>query len=219
MKSLWVEFVGQQIEVTTTLTFGRSADLTIDSENSFMHRVTGEFEWMGDSWWLHNRGSVTRLVLFGSDGLRAELPTGTSTILTADTGTISFVAGPSPYELTYRNFETTPALTPEQQSTLMGEHTVQFGSALTPREIETMIEFARPKLMGNGAAYPTYAEVAAVCHVSEKTIDNRLQKIRQKLKESGVANVDSLDGLIAHLLANGKITVSQMMKVEDLPDT
>lgn len=209
-QGIWVEFAGRVVVADTTLSFGRRADLSLDETNSFMHRVVGIFRRDGETWWLENVGSAIRLLVFASDGLRIDLPAGTTSVLSAHTGTISFTAGPTPYELTFRLSSAPDRLT---HPPTPGEGaTSQFGAPLTAREIDYMIEFARPILSGTHGPLPTYAEVAKVCGVSQKTVDNTLQTLRRKLQDSGVQRIDSLDGLLAHLLATGKLTFTHLLE-------
>jgi hypothetical protein len=209
---LTVVFIDEEIEVPEVLTFGRTADLSIDDSNTYMHRVVGSFDKRGDTWWLTNCGSSIRLRLTDSNALRADLPAGSTTALTGDSGVISFEAGPATYELEYRlpGVAAPMSSAPPSDST---DHvdtaaigTEQFGIALTPRETDFMCEFCRPALLGTGTA-PTYADVAAKYEVSEKTVDNTLQTLRRKLKESGVRGVTTLDALVEHLISTGKITL------------
>ena len=214
---LTVVFIDDAIEVDDSLTFGRHADLNIDDSNTYMHRVVGSFDKRGDTWWLTNCGSSIRLRLIDSNALRADLPAGSTTALTGDAGVISFEAGPATYELEYRlpGASVAPAPAPtadamsDEDSAVRAIGTEQFGITLTPRETDFMCEFARPSLMGTGVA-PTYADVATKYGVSEKTVDNTLQTLRRKLKESGVRGVTSLDSLVEHLVSTGKITLEHV---------
>lgn len=210
MAAIQIEFIGSITTVDESITFGRSGEIAVDDANSFMHRVVGEFRVEADVWWLHNRGSSIRLVMFGSDGVQVDLPAGTSTALTAHTGTVSFMAGPSPYELTYR-LESAPEVNPAPIGADTGTGTSPFGVTLTAREVDYMVAFAEPRLTGSGDPFPTYLEVARANHVAEKTVDNSLQKLRAKLKASGVTGIDNLDGLVTHLLANGRITMRHLL--------
>lgn len=212
MPSLWVEFVGATQEVAERLTFGRDAELSLDEANRFMHRVTGEFELRSATWWLVNRGSSTRLIVFGTNGARVELPPQTELALPVPAGSVSFIAGPTTYQMTY---QTDPALVRNEPPLLDGEATVEFGTRLTERETIYLTTFALRRLRGTSNSLLTYAEVATLWGVSEKTIDNTLQRIRQRLKESGVRDTDTLGGLVNHMLAHGRIGLGTLSMVED----
>ena len=60
----------------------------------------------------------------------------------------------------------------------------------------------------------SYADVASVWGVSEKTVDNTLQRVRGRLKSAGVRNTETLEGLIGHLLAHGRIGLSTLIDIE-----
>jgi len=216
MGSLWVEFAGETQEVSDRLSFGRDADLDIDDANRFMHRVTGEFTLRDSAWWLLNRGSSTRLIIFGTNGARVELPPETMLALPLPTGSVSFVAGPTPYQLTY---QTDVAAMTGVVPVVDGTETMEFGTQLTERESIYLTTFALPRLRGTSAGLLTYAEVAALWGVSEKTIDNTLQRVRGRLKSSGVRDTETLDGLINHLLAHGRIGLQTLATTEQAHPT
>lgn len=212
MTTLWLDFAGVGYSVTETMGFGRSAELALDEQNRFMHRVTGEFRWNGTSWWLHNMGSSSRLLVFGTNGARIELPPGTETALPMPAGSVSFVAGPTPYQLLYRADE---PVTPTRAPDAVGDATVEFGSALTDRETIYLTTFALSRLRGSSIALLSYAEVASLWDVSEKTVDNTLQRVRGRLKQAGVRNTETLEGLVNHLLAHGRIGLATLHDIEE----
>lgn len=212
MGSLWVEFAGETHDVADRLTFGRDADLAVDDANRFMHRVTGEFALRDNAWWLLNRGSSTRLIVFGTNGARVELPPETMIALPLPTGSVSFVAGPTPYQLTY---QTEQAAMTGTVPVIDGTQTMEFGTQLTERESIYLTTFALNRLRGTSTGLLSYAEVAELWGVSEKTVDNTLQRVRGRLKSSGVRNTETLGGLINHLLAHGRIGLSTLATTED----
>jgi len=212
MTTLWLDFAGEGFSATETMSFGRNAELALDEDNRFMHRVTGEFRFNGLVWWLHNTGSSTRLLVFGSNGSRIELPPGTECALPMPEGSVSFVAGPTPYQLLYRADEpvvAAPALDAP------GAATMEFGSALTDRETIYLTTFALSRLRGTALALLSYADVAAIWGVSEKTVDNTLQRVRGRMKQTGVRNTETLEGLVNHLLAHGRIGLSTLHTIEE----
>lgn len=193
------------------LSFGRVADLSMDEDNRYMHRVTGEFRRRENAWWLHNVGSSTRLIVFGENGARMELPPGTETTLPLPSGSVSFVAGPTPYQLIYRtDVPPTPVTIVEPD----GDSTIDFGANLTDRESVYLTTFALYRLRGTRASLLSYADVARLWGVSEKTIDNTLQRVRARLKTGGVRNTETLEGLINHLLAQGRIGLGTLADIE-----
>lgn len=212
MTTLWLDFAGVGYAATESLSFGRNAELAIDEGNRFMHRVTGEFRWNGLVWWLHNLGSSTRLLVFGTNGARIELPPGTECALPMPAGSVSFVAGPTPYQLLYRAEE--PVM-PTRAPDTPGDATMEFGTALTERERIYLTTFALSRLRGSSVMLLSYADVASIWDVSEKTIDNTLQRVRNRMKDEGVRNTETLEGLVSHLLAHGQIGLSTLHDIEE----
>lgn len=211
MTTLWLDFAGVGYAASESLSFGRNAELALDEHNRFMHRVTGEFRWNGLVWWLHNLGSSTRLLVFGANGARIELPPGTECALPMPTGSVSFVAGPTPYQLLYRADE---PVTPSRPPDAPGDATIEFGTTLTERETVYLTTFALSRLRGTSAMLLTYADVAQIWGVSEKTIDNTLQRVRGRLKQAGVRETETLEGLVNHLLAHGRIGLSTLHEID-----
>jgi len=210
--TLWLDFAGVGYEATESLAFGRNAELALDEDNRFMHRSTGEFRWNGQGWWLHNTGSSTRLLVFGTNGARVELPPGTECALPMPGGSVSFVAGPTPYQLLYRADEPVESSLPPQTT---GDATMEFGTALTERETIYLTTFALSRLRGTSAGLLSYAEVAQLWNVSEKTVDNTLQRVRGRMKAAGVRDTATLEGLVNHLLAHGRIGLSTLHSIEE----
>ena len=210
--TLWVDFAGIAQLVNETLTFGRNAELALDEDNRFMHRTTGEFRYVDSAWWLYNLGRSSRLLVFGSNGARIELPPGTECALPMPEGSVSFVAAPTPYQLLYRADEPVVSSRPPDAP---GDATVEFGTALTDRETIYLTTFALSRLRGSSAALLTYAEVANLWSVSEKTVDNTLQRVRGRMKQAGVRDTETLEGLVNHLLAHGRIGLATLLTIEE----
>ena len=213
MATLWLDFAGASHEVIDGLTFGRVADLSLDEDNRYMHRLTGEFRRRDSAWWLHNIGSSTRLLVFGENGARIELPPGTDGALPIPAGSVSFIAGPTPYQLLYRTDGARASVATGDAPE--GDATADFGGALTWRETIYLTTFALRRLQGTSTALLSYAEVAELWGVSEKTIDNTLQRVRARLKAAGVRNTETLEGLVGHLLAHGRIGLTTLGEIGD----
>ena len=189
-----------------TVTFGRDADLELDN-NPFLHRRTGAFVREGDAWSIHNVGSKLFLTVVSGDGTRAELPPGTRHAIVHGTGLVRVVAGRSTYEINYALAADPPApageqLAPPEDGTL----TVQVDLALTPREIDFLVTFARPTLLGLAEPMPTYAEVAGAWDVSPKTLDNALQSIKRKFRAAKLVRDQGLDAVVQVAIQHSLIT-------------
>ena len=57
-----------------SLTFGRAADLVVDEQNRYLHRVLGRFSEHQGVWWLENLGSHIELELVGDGGTVVRVP-------------------------------------------------------------------------------------------------------------------------------------------------
>lgn len=200
LAELTVEFAGEEREVDTRLTFGRNGDLELDS-NQYMHRLVGEFVSEGGGWWIRNVGSRIHLTLVSDDGVRVDLPPGSVAALVAESGVVRFTAGPAPYELTFR-LEGLD-LPSAAQASCAGESTTQFAVVLTPREVDFLVTFARPRLLGLDEQMPTYAEVAQIWGVSTKTLDNTVQGLKRRLRDAGVVRDQPLEAMVGILVRHG----------------
>lgn len=58
----------------TALTFGRAADLVIDEDNRYLHRVLGRLSDHQGVWWLENLGSHIELELVSAGGTVVRVP-------------------------------------------------------------------------------------------------------------------------------------------------
>jgi len=203
MTELVVEFAGEQHCVERRLTFGRTADLDIDI-NKYLHRRVGEFLLTDRAWSLRNVGSHIHLSVFSDEGKRVDLPPGSVEVLASATGVVRFTAGPANYELSYAIRGLTAL--ESDDSDLLGESTTQFALALTPREVDFLVTFAEAQLLGRDDAMPTYADVARRWGVSPKTLDNTLQSIKRKARNSGLAREVALESLIGLIVRHGLVT-------------
>ncbi len=75
--ALVVSFIGEEHRLAPGgegLTFGRAADLVVDEENAYLHRVVGRFAWHEGVWWLENLGTHIELELIADGGTLVRLP-------------------------------------------------------------------------------------------------------------------------------------------------
>ena len=190
--------------VTDTVTFGRDADIALDT-NPFLHRRTGAFVPDRGEWWVHNLGAKLHLVVIADDGSRADLPPGARHALSPPGGLVRVTAGRMAYELLYRMPEaatTTPQVPSGDDAAL----TTQVDLSLTPREIDFLVTFARPYLLGLAEPMPTYVEVARLWAVSPKTLDNSLQSIKRKFRSAGLIRDPNLDALVQTAIHHSLVT-------------
>jgi hypothetical protein len=142
-----------------------------------------------------------------ADGTRAELPPGTRHAIAGGAGLVRVVAGRSTYEINYTLTTSPPAGAHDDLVLpLDGTLTVQVELALTPREIDFLVTFARPALLGLAEPLPTYAEVAAIWDVSPKTLDNSLQSIKRKFRSAKLVRDQALDSVVQVAIQHSLIT-------------
>jgi len=111
MGTLFLEYLGEELQVDTgdTLTFGRSADLVVDADNQYLHRVLGCFVSQGDVWFLQNLGRYVTLRITDRTGpSRSELAPGDQLPIGFEEFTVTFDAGPQTYEIGGALAEPTP---------------------------------------------------------------------------------------------------------------
>jgi hypothetical protein len=98
---LRVDFCGELtvVEPDDELTFGRSADLHIDT-NRHLHRVLGRFWSRGDAWWLTNEGRNITIQIADADSRSSvQLAPGSEIALSFPNSILRFRAGVTDYEL------------------------------------------------------------------------------------------------------------------------
>lgn len=101
-ENLYIEFCGEErvLAKGDSLSFGRSADLVIDS-NPYMHRVVGRFRHVRGGWVLQNRSRRQMIELHDVSSPSAVViaPGRAANVLFGEFA-CRFSAGPTPYEIT-----------------------------------------------------------------------------------------------------------------------
>jgi hypothetical protein len=152
-------------------------------------------------------GTKLYLTVVAADGTRAELPPGTRHAIASGAGLVRVVAGRSTYEINYTLSTSLPSSDHDDLVIPVdGTLTVQVDLALTPREIDFLVTFARPALLGLAEPLPTYAEVAAIWEVSPKTLDNSLQSIKRKFRSAKLVRDQALDSVVQVAIQHSLIT-------------
>ena len=193
------------------LSFGRNADLVLDSDNAYLHRQAGRFKVIGDIWWLENRGSRLRLKMVSSDGSVIDLHAGASSPVLGNSGIVSLIAGPTRYEIGY--WTEADQSSPEAETLRgldVGADTMTYGARLTPRELDFVVVLAAGRLTGRGGPLPSHADIAYAWGVSKKTVDNTLQRLRSKLRTNDVRFLDTSEMLVEYLVSQGFVTMRDL---------
>ncbi|MGH1490472.1 MAG: helix-turn-helix transcriptional regulator [Acidimicrobiales bacterium] len=208
MAPLVIQFIEQTFRPESELYFGRNAELSLDTDNGYLHRRAGRFRLIGDIWWLENRGSRLRLKMVSADGSVIDLHAGASSPVLGQSGIVSLVAGPTRYEVGYWIEQEVPDLLSETlRGVPVGADTVTYGTKLTPRELDFVVVLAQGRLTGRGGPLPSHADIAETWGVSKKTVDNTLQRLRSKLRTKDVRFLDSSEMLVEYLVSQGLVTI------------
>lgn len=230
IENLTVHFLGEKYVVIPRLgfAFGRDADLAIDRENPYMHRVVGSFYASGGDWWLYNAARHIPIATVGGDGRKRTMPAGTAEPLVTATGAIRFRSGPSSYELEWEMPTGLPAQPPS--GLLMSGRTVtaDFGTPpLTNEQFMLILAMAEPRLRhpGTTARLPTNGELAAKFGWSLKQFDRRLDYLCRKLTRAGVAGLHGSPGgeaanrrevLVRHYLDHGIVSIDDLPMLDEV---
>jgi hypothetical protein len=226
---LIIDFLGEPlvVEPTDTLTFGRAAELVIDADNLYLHRVVGRFVNHGSLWWIENHGQQIELDVESDTGVRAHLPARDDdevprAPLVGSRSSIRFAAGGSRYEVeVYHGGTPVPDLgSPE----LAGRKTSQFGQVdLTADERVLLAALAEPVLRDPAGAgpdrLPTNREVATRVGWSLTKFNRKLDYLCVRLAKVGVRDLQGGRGaeavnrrwrLVEHCIAARLITADDL---------
>jgi hypothetical protein len=196
-RDLTVDFLGERrvCEPGEILTFGREADLVIDEENLYLHRIVGRFIWHDGLWWIENHGQQIELDVESDTGVQARLRCrdGDSAPalapLVGSRSTIRFVAGELRYQLeAIHGGPVAPMLAAVKVG---GRETSQFGHVeLTADERKLLIALAGPMLRDPANAgphqLPTNKALAAHLGWSATKYNRKLDYLCVRLSRAGV---------------------------------
>lgn len=216
---LAVEFIDERFEVPVddVLTFGRRAELVIDRDNRYMHRIVGSFLMHRDTWWLRNDGTTIELVVATGEGRRSHIPPGTSEPLLGKDGLVQFAAGVARYELSYAVEEV--AQPPQvRQLDANATATQPFGVIrLNPEQRLLLAALGERRLvdpLASVAPMPANLAVAQRLGWSGRKLDRKLDYLCRRLSEQGVPGLrgekgeeatDRRERLVEHVLSAGLI--------------
>ena len=201
--TLVVSFVGDEHRLAEgrQLTFGRAADLVLDDDNLYLHRVVGRFVWWDGYWWVENLGEALELQLLGEDGSLVRLPPGAQAPLTQPRASVRFSAGGLPYEVE-ATLPSSPAHAPPPAAPPAGLATTRYGEVtLTGDEKALVLALARPYLLDPSAGperLPANDEVAAALGWSRTKLNRKLDYLCERLTRAGVRGVQGGRGQLAN---------------------
>lgn len=206
---LSVEFAGSTYEVDDSLTFGRNADLELDTDRH-LHRVVGEFRCEGDLCWLHNRGSRLFLHVVADDGTQLRLSPGARVVLPPGGGAVTLQLRGAGYQLDYQVPQQGRRPPEPADPGMVDGETMPFELTLTPREIDFLVSFARPVLDGSGPGLPAYSDVGDHWGVSAKTVDNTMQVLKRKLRHARIIRGGTLDQMVQAAVDHGLVGIDDL---------
>jgi len=208
---LVVSFLGDEYQLSADeqLTFGRAADVVLDEDNLYLHRIVGRFVWWNGFWWVENLGEALELQLHGDDGSLVRLPPGAQAPLTQARAALRFSAGGLPYEVEAAVPAST-APTPPPVGRAPGMPTTRFGDVvLTDDERALVVELSRPFIHDPAAGperLPANEDVAAALGWSRTKLNRKLDYLCDRLTRAGVRG---LQGGRAQLATNRRWVLVQ----------
>jgi hypothetical protein len=222
MGTLFLEFLGEELQISSgeSLTFGRAADLVVDADNQYLHRVLGCFVSQGEVWFLQNLGRYTTLHIADRTGAsRSELGPGDQLPIGFEEFTVTFTAGPLTYEIGGALAEPTPLELGES----LPSDTVEFGLVNLNDEQRLLVTaLAEPLLRGTpnwASRVPGNKEVARRLGWTITKYNRKLDYLCRRLAEQGVHGLQGASGslamgrrqvLVHHLVDRGLITVADL---------
>lgn len=213
-------FVGMERRVVagSQLSFGRAADVVIDEDNLFLHRIVGRFVWWEGFWWVDNLSNAIELQLVGEDGTLVRLPEGKQAPLTWPRSVVRFSAGGLPYELEVAVPAGRAPAAPRVAPTL-GLPTTRYGEVvLTDEERAMLLQLARPFLLDPSAGperLPANRRVAADLGWPVSKLNRKLDYLCSRLTQAGVRDLHGKRSrratnrrwvLVQHALVAGMVT-------------
>ena len=219
-----VEFCGEwlRVEDGEELTIGREADLTVDEDNTFLHRRFLTIVQVESMWWLVNIGSrLSATITDGTGSMQAWLTPGARIPLVFDVTKVVFTAGPTTYDLSVHadSPEFARIAGPDDP---VGETTM--GSVqLTDSQRLLILALAEPMLVREGSgmsSVPTSAQASQRLGWPLTKFNRKLDNVCDKLDRLGVRGLRGGPGKLA---SNRRARLvehavfSRLVTAEDLP--
>lgn len=219
-----VEFLGVEHIVGRgdELTFGRHADLIIDSANPYLHRRLGRFWNAEGSWMLQNTGSTFKLTMTDTASpSRLSLAPGASVVIPFEDSRLTFEVQGAVYELDvevpFAMLESTV------EDTITGVATVSVGNVrLTESQRQCIVALAMRRLLNPGApidALPSNKDAYRRLGWTPTKFNRKLDNVCEKLTKSGVRGLQGEQGqlasrrrqrLVDHAITTGLISAEDL---------
>lgn len=223
---LSVEYCGELYEVQPgdNLTFGRSADLSLD-DNPYMHRVAGRIESRAGRWWLANVGSSAVIELYdrGTRSKAIVMP-GTDQALPGADVVVRFSAGETSYEIDIRTDQ--ERFAPEQIEDLESPETLLRVVPLTDSQLALVLSLAEPILLDPLAkiGVPPSKQAAKRLGWSMSKFNRKLDNVCDKFGREGVRGLKARSGglsrdrrqrLVDHCVSAGVVDASMLTLLDE----
>jgi hypothetical protein len=187
---LVVEFCGEEFVVSPgdTFTIGRDGDLSVDPDNSYLHRRLIELAWDAGFWWIGNVGSRLSVTVSGEVGsLQSVIGPGARLPVVLPECSMLFTAGPTTYEVNLMAHVPVFDVV-RQESSGLGETTLG-AVVLTDSQFRLVLALCENVLRRTGsgpADVPTNAAVARRLGWSITTFNRKLDNVCDKFDRAGV---------------------------------
>jgi hypothetical protein len=180
------------------LTFGRLADVVVDSDNRMLHRVLGRVRSDGGRCWLSNVGTSIALVVSDLDGTSyARLTPGGSMPLPFARSAVAFSAGRANYRLTieHAGLQTPIPLDPR---VVVAERTVTASHLVfNDDQLALLGALARQRRTESASSSSTRRHLAQQLGWSQAKLGRKLDHLCIKLARAGVQGLVGVDGRAA----------------------
>lgn len=190
MAQLTVVFIDEvhNLAPDDSLTFGRDADLVIDT-NRYLHRRLGAFRHIDGTWWLSNLGSSLPLDIIDTNSpSRLSLAPGASIPLPFIECRVTFAAGQSTYELELEIEADEPAVALDVDTDETGTVTVTASTATLNAEQRLLLVTLAERRLREGISIelPTNREAAAKLGWTSTKFNRKLDNLCTKFDRLGV---------------------------------
>lgn len=185
-----MDFAGELtvLAPTNTLTFGRKADLVIDTDMR-LHRVVGRFVNRDGTWWVENLGSRLHLLLTGRDtGSTADLAPGALHSITGAATDLTFRVGESTFQLTLTQSATLTITPLPPEDTLYPTL-----PELNEEQLDLVLALARPRLLNpTSVAIPTTKETADLLGWTTTKVNRKFDYLYNRIETLGHPSFERL---------------------------
>lgn len=224
--TLFLDLDGEERSVAegTSITFGRDAELVVDADNRYLHRVLGCFVSYGEIWFLQNLGRFIPLRVDDAGSASfVQIEPGDQAPVGFEEFVVRFRAGTVDYRITGAMSEPTPL----ELGLVPASDTAEFGLAsLNAEQRLLVLALGEGRLRGQPdwvVRMPANREVAARLGWTITKFNRKLDHLCRRLAESGVEGAFGDAGdlatnrrqvLVEHAVARRLVTAADLA---DLP--